>query len=220
MDQETRSHLFEPFFTTKDVGKGTGLGLSTVYGIVRQSGGHIEMDSEPGRGTSVEVYLPRLGDPVESTGDAEVSPEARPGVETVLFVEDEQALRQFVRAGLERHGYTVIEAANGEEAVAICERHPGRIDLVVSDVVMPQLDGVATVRRLALTRPDAKVLLLSGYTDAMARHGVEMKTPFLYKPFTLAALLYKIREVLDGTDLKDGELRMGNEEERRMANGE
>jgi signal transduction histidine kinase/CheY-like chemotaxis protein len=213
MDAETQSHLFEPFFTTKAVGKGTGLGLSTVYGIVRQSGGHIEMESALGRGTTVDVYLRRVGDLVESAGDAEVVPEARPGVETVLFVEDEQALRQFVRAGLERHGYTVIEAANGEEAVAICQRYPGRIDLVVSDVVMPQLGGVAIVQRLALMRPDAKVLLLSGYTDAVARHGVvEMKTPFLHKPFTLAALLYRIREVLDGTGVKNGELRTENGE--------
>jgi signal transduction histidine kinase len=139
MDAETRSHLFEPFFTTKDVGKGTGLGLSTVYGIVRQSGGHIEMDSELGRGTVVDVYLPvvaeRPAPPAESAGTLE----ARPGVETVLVVEDEEALRHFVRAGLEHHGYAVLEAANGQEAVAICERHPGRIDLVISDVVMPQL---------------------------------------------------------------------------------
>jgi two-component system cell cycle sensor histidine kinase/response regulator CckA len=211
MDAETRSHLFEPFFTTKDVGKGTGLGLSTVYGIVRQSGGHIEMDSEPGRGTVVEVYLPAVADLVEAPTESPKTLEARPGVETVLFVEDEETLRQLVRTGLERHGYTVLEAANGEEAVAICQRYPGRIDLVVSDVVMPQLGGVAIVQRLALLRPDARVLLLSGYTDAAARHGVvDLQTPFLHKPFTLAALLHKVREVLDATSSKDGESRTEN----------
>jgi PAS domain S-box-containing protein len=208
MDAETRSHLFEPFFTTKDVGKGTGLGLSTVYGIVRQSGGHIEMDSELGRGTMVQVYLPAVAERVEPAARPADSFEARPGVETVLVVEDEETLRRFVRAGLEHHGYTVLEAANGEEAVALCERHPGRIDLVISDVVMPQLGGVATVQRLALLRPDARVLLLSGYTDAAARHGVaDLQTPFLRKPFTLDALLYKIREVLDAASPKDGESR-------------
>ena len=213
MDAETRSHLFEPFFTTKDVGKGTGLGLSTVYGIVRQSGGHIEMDSELGRGTVVGVYLPVVADPTEATVDSAGLPEAPRGVETVLLVEDEEALRQLVRMGLERHGYTVLEAANGEEAVAVCERHPGRIDLVVSDVVMPQLGGVAIVQRMAALRPGARVLLLSGYTDAVARHGVgELQTPFLHKPFTLAALLYKIREVLDATRPESGESRAGSSE--------
>jgi PAS domain S-box-containing protein len=214
MDPETRARLFEPFFTTKEQGKGTGLGLSTVYGTVKQSGGHISVESEPGRGSTFTVYLPRvapaLGAP-EPRRPVE-APAARPGGaaeetrltpghgETILLVEDAQRVRAVVREILEMSGYAVLEARHGAEALEVSNRHAGPIHLLVTDVVMPQMSGRELAQRLATLRPDLKVLYMSGYTDdAIVRHGVLASgIAFLSKPFTPDALALKVREVLDG----------------------
>jgi CheY-like chemotaxis protein len=212
MDAETRSHLFEPFFTTKEQGKGTGLGLSTVYGTVKQSGGHISVESEPGRGSTFTVYLPRVAAPVappdRPVADAPVprsgaSPEAilTPGRgETILLAEDAQRVRAVVREILEMSGYVVLEARQGAEALELSNRHAGTIHLLVTDVVMPQMSGRELAQRLATLRPELKVLYMSGYTDdAIVRHGVLASgIAFLSKPFTPNALALKVREVLDG----------------------
>ncbi len=222
MDAETQTHLFEPFFTTKDQGKGTGLGLSTVYGIVNQSGGHIWVQSEPGRGTSFRVYLPRVKRAVEPpvsiatpSRDAETavdplhdeapSPklgEEAPGgprKETVLLVEDAKRVRDVVREILEMSGYEVLEARDGADALRISGRHRGPIHLMVTDVVMPQMSGRELAQRLAALRSDMRVLYMSGYTDdAIVRHGVlDAGIAFIAKPFTPDALAAKVREVLD-----------------------
>jgi len=199
MDKETQSHLFEPFFTTKEKGKGTGLGLSTVYGIVKQSGGNIWAYSEPGHGTTFKIYLPR----VEKTARAyrpRVGPSAAPGgSETILLVEDEEAVRSMVSKTLQNKGYTVVEARHGNEAIEICQRYQGPIHLMVTDVVMPQISGRELAERLAPMRPEMKILYMSGYPDnTIVHHGVlEPGTAFLQKPFSLNALELKVREVLD-----------------------
>jgi PAS domain S-box-containing protein len=223
MDAETQSHLFEPFFTTKDQDKGTGLGLSTVYGIVNQSGGHIAVDSAPGQGTALRVYLARIEEvvprlapvpgapsPAVATagpGRQEVTPVAagrdgtttRPARETVLLVEDAKRVREVVREILEINGYAVLEAGEGAEAVTVSSRYPGPIDLLVTDVVMPQMSGRELAQRLAPLRPDMRILYMSGYTDDdIVRHGVlEAGMAFISKPFTPDALAIKLREVLD-----------------------
>jgi CheY-like chemotaxis protein len=215
MDAETRSHLFEPFFTTKEQGKGTGLGLSTVYGIVKQSGGHISVESEPGRGSTFCVYLPRVAAPVIPAPEPRRPPEPpapRPGPaggetalaagrgETILLVEDAQRVRAVVREILEMSGYAVLEARHGAEALEVSNQHAGPIHLLVTDVVMPQMSGRELAQRLATLRPDLKVLYMSGYTDdAIVRHGVLASgIAFLSKPFTPDALALKVRELLDG----------------------
>ena len=211
MDPETRSHLFEPFFTTKEQGKGTGLGLSTVYGTVKQSGGHISVESEPGRGSTFTVYLPRVAAaaalpearPVPAGPARRPRAEARltPGRgETILLVEDAQRVRAVVREILEMSGYVVLEARHGAEALERSNRHSGVIHLLVTDVVMPQMSGRELAQRLATLRPELKVLYMSGYTDdAIVRHGVLASgIAFLSKPFTPDALALKVREVLDG----------------------
>jgi two-component system cell cycle sensor histidine kinase/response regulator CckA len=197
MDKETQSRIFEPFFTTKEKGKGTGLGLSTVYGIVKQSGGYVMVHSEEGRGTSFQIYLPR----VEGTTEKHVVPAAATavgGTETILLVEDEESVRQLVRDTLEAKGYRVIEGGDGEAGLAAATNHEGKIDLVITDVVMPGLGGRELVERLLKTRPGTKVLYLSGYTeDAILSEGtIENGTAFLQKPFTLQNLSRKVREVL------------------------
>jgi two-component system cell cycle sensor histidine kinase/response regulator CckA len=199
MDAATQARIFEPFFTTKGPEKGTGLGLATVFGIVQQSGGHITVTSEPGLGTTFKVYLPRHreGTPAgKSLPGLQVVPR---GSETVLLAEDEEGVRRLTRLILERHGYKVLEARNGGEALLICEQYAGTIHLLVTDVVMPNLSGRQVAERLLELRPRLKVLYLSGYTDdAIVRHGVlEGDMPFLQKPFTPDALVQKVREVLD-----------------------
>jgi two-component system, cell cycle sensor histidine kinase and response regulator CckA len=199
MDKATLGRIFEPFFTTKEIGKGTGLGLSTVFGIVKQGGGNIFVYSEVGVGTSVKIYLPRVDAPAESTRASR--PAATPcGTETILLVEDEEPVRAVAREILRRHGYAVLEACNGGEALLLCEHHAGPIDLLLSDVVMPGMTGTELARRVVPLRPDIKVICMSGYTgDAAVRNGVAHPSiAFLQKPFTVEGLTKKVREVLDG----------------------
>ena len=200
MDKETQSHLFEPFFTTKEQGKGTGLGLSTVYGIIKQSGGNIWVYSELGQGTSFKIYLPTVEEEVETYKTAALFSPPPGGTETILLVEDEEAVRTMISKVLQSGGYTVLEAQHGVEALRVCKKHSGPIHLMISDVVMPQMSGRELAGRLALRRPEMRVLYISGYPDnAIVHHGVlETGTAFLQKPFTLNALEYKVREVLDG----------------------
>ncbi len=199
MDAETRAHLFEPFFTTKERGKGTGLGLSTVYGIVKQHGGDIWVYSEPGKGSTFKIYLPQAGKAAAAAATAPEAPRPKPGTETVLVVEDEEGVRRLVREILESHGYTVLEADSGAKALEIGEQRQGPIDLLVTDVVMPQMSGRDLAEALMMLRPDMKVLFLSGYADrAVVEHGViELGAGFLQKPFTPQTLAQKVREALD-----------------------
>jgi len=198
MDEATRAHLFEPFFTTKAAGKGSGLGLSTVYGIVRQSGGCMLVESAPGAGTTFRIYLPR---------QPEAQPEVRPapaaartgGAETVLVVEDDPVVLAVARRILESGGYRVLTAAGGAAGLELCERHPGEIQLVLTDVVMPQMGGRAFAETLRKARPGIKVVFMSGYTDeALVNQGVTGEgLAFIVKPFTQALLLRRVRQVLD-----------------------
>jgi CheY-like chemotaxis protein len=205
MDTETQSRIFEPFFTTKGT-KGTGLGLSTVYGIVKQSGGYIWVYSEPGRGTSFKVYMPH----VTAEEVAAVEKPAAPAVvpletarETILVVEDEVNLRRLTRQFLENQGYTVLEAADGAEAVQICVAHQGIIHLLLTDVIMPGMNGRELAHRVSEIRPNMKVLYMSGYTEnAIGQNGtLDAGIKLLQKPFTLHALKATVREVLDQTTL-------------------
>jgi CheY-like chemotaxis protein len=191
---------FEPFFTTKEVGQGTGLGLATVHGIVRQSGGHVGVYSEVGKGTSFKVYLP-ASDGKKSLDRPSKSSEApRKGTESILLVEDEDRVRAMSKTALELFGYKVLEARGGEEALQACAIHVGPIDLLITDVVMPGMSGRQVAEAVAAQRPGVKVIYCSGYTDdAVVRHGVlTADAAFLQKPFTVAALANKVRAVLDG----------------------
>lgn len=198
MDAETRSRIFEPFFTTKGQGKGTGLGLSTVYGIVKQSGGDIWVYSEPGRGTTFKLYLPRV-EQAAAQPYQEVRQVRSAGTETVLLVEDELQVRNLAALVLRERGYEVVEASSGEEALRIAKEYGGRIHLLLTDVVMPQMSGKELSEQIKRTRPDIKVLFASGYTnDAVLHHGVfEADMEFMQKPFTPNALANKVRQVLN-----------------------
>jgi CheY-like chemotaxis protein len=200
MDAETRSHLFEPFFTTKEAGKGTGLGLSTVYGIVKQSGGSIWAYSEPGRGATFKVYLPRVSEP-QASPDASPSSASRPssGHETVLLAEDDTVVRQVVSDTLTQRGYSVLPAPDGRAALEMARAHPGVIHLLLTDLVMPGMTGRELGEALLAERPGVRMLCMSGYTDdAVVRQAVlEAGMPYLQKPFTPDALALKVREVLD-----------------------
>ncbi len=199
MDAETQAHIFEPFFTTKELGKGTGLGLSTVYGIVTQSGGHISVISAPGEGTTLTIDLPRIEDPLTSSLPVLPQTSSPQGTETVLLVEDEETVRSVAREVLQMVGYTVLEAATGEEALQRAEQHSGTIHLLLTDVVMPGMSGRDLAERLIIDYPALEVLYLSGYTDeAIAHHGVvHAGINLLHKPFTPDALARRVREVLD-----------------------
>jgi PAS domain S-box-containing protein len=199
MTPEVKAHIFEPFFTTKGIGKGTGLGLATVYGIVKQSEGYIWVYSEVGIGTTFKIYLPQVS-PVDVPARPEPQPEiSLEGRETVLLVEDEDAVRAVAKSALRRLGYTVLDAAGGRQALDLASRHSGSIHLLLTDVVMPDLSGPELARELTTAQPAVRVLFVSGYTDdAIVQHGVlDQGSAFLQKPFTPASLARKVREVLD-----------------------
>lgn len=199
IDTDTRRRIFEPFFTTKGPGIGTGLGLSTCYGIVKQANGHIWVYSEVGRGSTFKVYLPRVSGETAPTASAQtISPDLR-GEETVLVAEDDEQVRRLTVRALTKHGYTVLQAATGDEAIAIAERHPGRIHLLLTDVVMPKMSGSDLVRRLTAVYPDTRILYMSGYTaNAIVQHGeLQEGVLLLQKPFTELRLVSKVREALD-----------------------
>jgi two-component system cell cycle sensor histidine kinase/response regulator CckA len=202
MDRAVQRHVFEPFYTTKEVGKGTGLGLATVYGIVKQSGGSIFVYSEPGRGTTFKIVLPSADVAAEVALVQPHTVRALDGHETILLVEDQPEVRAVARVALTRHGYTVLEASQGDEALRIERDHHERIHLLLTDVVMPAMGGRELAQRLLQRRPDIRVLYTSGYTDdAIVHHGViESGVAFIQKPFTPTSLLHKVREVLDGRE--------------------
>jgi PAS domain S-box-containing protein len=201
MDARTRERIFEPFFTTKGVGEGTGMGLAMVYGFVKQSGGNIWVYSEVGRGTTFKIYLPRIDK------QPEASPEETPGhvlptgTETILLVEDEDLVRGLVDRILTTCGYTVLQASNGTAAIKLCQEAECEIDLVITDVVMPEMGGRELVKRLSLTRPALRAIYMSGYTDkSIVHHGILQEgTNFIQKPFTPEAFARKVRDVLDST---------------------
>jgi PAS domain S-box-containing protein len=195
MDSATRSRLFEPFFTTKGQGRGTGLGLSIVFGIVRQSGGNLEIQSEPGMGTSVKIYLPRVQQPAVAETESPAV-EAERGSETILLVEDEETLRKMVHETLEREGYRVLEANGPRQAEQICRTYKDAIDLMITDVVMPKGNGTALAARVTEIRPDMKVLFMSGYAESATLSGEIPQSRFMQKPFTPTALARKVRSVL------------------------
>jgi two-component system, cell cycle sensor histidine kinase and response regulator CckA len=199
IDPDTLTHIFEPFFTTKEVGKGTGLGLATVYGVVKQSGGYIWVESEPGHGASFQIFLPRVDEPTADIAATTPVDETVGGSEIILLVEDSEALRKLTRSFLESHGFTVLVAQDGEEALEVEARHSGKIDLLLTDVVMPGMNGRALAERLLPKQLGMQVLYISGYTDSfVARHGVlEEGMVLLHKPFTEEVLIRKVREVLD-----------------------
>jgi CheY-like chemotaxis protein len=198
MNEAVKAHLFEPFFTTKEKGKGTGLGLSTVYGAVKQNRGSIEVCSEPGRGTTFKIYLPRIVDtPDRQDRPAEEAPAA--GTETVVLVEDEEIVKTLAEKVLQRRGYTVHSFANGDEALAAIRRLPEPVHLLVTDVILPGVNGKVLAETVRSIRPEIKVLFTSGYTESIiAHHGVlDEGIEFIGKPYTPAALAKKVREVLD-----------------------
>jgi CheY-like chemotaxis protein len=198
MDTATLARIFEPFFSTKGE-KGTGLGLATVYGIVKQTGGHIEVYSEVGVGTTFKVYLPPEKEARAASKTRLEPPKNNRGSETILLVEDEAAVRALTKQILERNGYAVLEAKSGGDALLTVEQHKGPIHLMITDVVMPKMSGRELSERIAPLRPKMKVLYFSGYADeAIMHHGVlDPGTRFLAKPFAPDALIRKVREVLD-----------------------
>jgi len=199
MTPEVKEWIFEPFFTTKGNEKGTGLGLSTAYGIVKQSGGDIWVYSEPSKGTTFKIYLPRVEGPPEEVRERVVEKEMPHGEETILIVEDSDEVRQLAMQVLERQGYRVLEASCGDDALAISKEWKEPIHMILTDVVMPRMSGRDLAERCCEIRQDFKVLYMSGYTEnAIVHHGVlEQGTNLIQKPFTVEGLAKKVREVLD-----------------------
>ncbi len=199
MTEETRDRVFEPFFTTKERGKGTGLGLSTVYGIVKQSGGNIWVYSEPDKGTAFKIYLPRVFEEAEEIPSETPGEELARGTETILVIEDELMIREIVNVQLLEQGFTVLLAADGEEAIRICAEHKDPIHLLLTDVVLPGMSGREAAKNITSGRPEIRVIYMSGYTaNGIVHHGVlTTGLAFLQKPFSPAVLLNKIRQVLD-----------------------
>jgi two-component system, cell cycle sensor histidine kinase and response regulator CckA len=200
MEDATLARIFEPFFTTKGEGKGTGLGLATVYGIVKQSGGSIAVYSEVGAGTTFKVYLPRVDEALSVAEPQRAIEQPLGGSETVLIAEDEEGVRKIVSRVLGYHGYTMLEATNGGDAIRVCEAHEKPIDLLITDVVMPGMSGHQLAETLKAIRPELRVLYMSGYTEnAIVHHGiVDKAAAFIHKPFTPEALARRVRQVLDG----------------------
>jgi CheY-like chemotaxis protein len=200
MSEETQSHLFEPFFTTKEKGKGTGLGLSTVYGIVKQSGGTIGIESKPGQGTTCKIFFPKVEETTQAAPVAGGTVDRAIGRETILVVEDDPSVRGLVQEALRLNGYEVLVARHGIEALLTGAKHLGPIHLLLTDVAMPQMSGPEVAEKLTVVRPEIKVLYMSGYPDhpVFEQGGVDRDTAFLQKPFTPNLLTQKVREVLDG----------------------
>jgi CheY-like chemotaxis protein len=206
MDPGTVARIFDPFFTTKEKDEGTGLGLSTVYGIVKQHKGHVSVYSNLGLGSTFKVYLPRITSPsLPEQPKASTSPIKSHGDETVLVVEDEAIVRDLACELLGILGYTALEAGDPDEAIAVCDQHEGKIHLLLTDVVLPKMDGKSLFDRIAPTRPEMKVLFMSGYTDdAIVHHGVlDRGVHFLQKPFTTEILARKVREALDDPSVNE-----------------
>jgi two-component system cell cycle sensor histidine kinase/response regulator CckA len=199
IDPDTLTHIFEPFFTTKEVGKGTGLGLATVYGVVKQSGGYIWVESKPGEGASFQIFLPRVAERATQTTATTPLAETISGSEMILLVEDSEPLRKLTKSFLESHGFRVLVAQNGEEAIQLETSHSAKVDLLLTDVVMPGMNGRILAEKLLPRQPGMRVLYISGYTDSfIGRHGVlEQGMVLLHKPFTEEVLIRKVREVLD-----------------------
>jgi two-component system cell cycle sensor histidine kinase/response regulator CckA len=199
MDAATRARIFEPFFTTKGAGEGTGLGLAMVYGFIKQSGGHIEVASGVAAGATFHIYLPRALEVTPASQRAPAALERPTGTETVLLVEDEDAVRRLAKRVLQSSGYTVIEARNGDDAVAVARGHEGPIDILVTDLVMPRMNGRQLATMMSQARPGLRVLFVSGYTEqAVMRSDIlEPSVAFLQKPFSPSELAHKVREVLD-----------------------
>ncbi len=196
MTKEVQSHLFEPFFTTKEQGRGTGLGLSTVFGIVKQSGGYIWVDSELGRGSSFTIYFPAVNAPLTTTFTPDIKHGEGRG-EKILLVEDDEALRESISTYLNRHGYEVLEASNGDQALHIASQHSGTIQALIADMILPKLSGVELAQEIAKTSPQAITLYMSGYTDRDLDYDpVSSRTGFLQKPFALQTLMQKLREMM------------------------
>jgi CheY-like chemotaxis protein len=206
MDEETQSRIFEPFFTTKQQGKGTGLGLATVYGIVKQSGGYVWVYSEPNHGTTFKIYLPLVSAIAESRVCVQVTEDVPRGSETIMVVEDDSSFREVTCQFLQNGGYTVIPAGSPQEALRLSSEHTGPIDFLLTDIIMPKMNGRELAAQLSVSRPRMKVLYISGYTDGIVRDGVygvlEPGLAFLQKPYTRYALTRKIREVLDAGQFK------------------
>jgi CheY-like chemotaxis protein len=199
IDPETKAHIFEPFFTTKAPDKGTGLGLSTVYGIVRQSEGHIVVESEPGLGATFRIYLPRVAEAARVEGAARTRVTLPRGSETILLAEDEERLRELALDILRLNGYTVLDACDGASALELSARHAGPIHLLITDIVMPHMGGPELAHRLTQVRPETRVLYMSGYTDDAPgrRSAPPSGAAMIDKPFTMEGLARKVREVLE-----------------------